>query len=251
MSGEERITEPSAQRKGTSAAAIISIIFAVIAFITALVPIINNFAFIAAILALICGAVGVRGTGRGKKGGRGLAIAGLVIAIISLAAVLISQSIYGAAIDAVSDSIEGGSVSEQVEGEAGEAGTDASGEATDGAQAEESAYSVKIGDCSFGRDYDDSKIIIVEYTFTNNDGDKTSASAKCTFSAYQDGAELEEAFFSSDVDSTGYTKDVKKGGKQTFQLAYVLDGKSDVEVEVSSWFFSDDEVIASKTFAVK
>lgn len=230
------------QQRGASAAAIVSIIFAIIAFITALIPIINNLAFVAALVAAVCGIVGIIGTGPQKKSGRGLAVAGLVIAIVSLVAVLVSQSIYGAAIDAVNDELSNGDVSSEQTSEVSDS-------ASADTASEQSAYSVKIGKAAFGRDYTDAKVIIVTYTFTNNDGDKSSAAVKCNFEAYQDGAELETAI-GSDWDSDGYMQDVKKGGEQKFQLAYVLNGDSDVEVEVSAWLASDT-VIASKTFAVK
>lgn len=67
-------------------------------------PIINNVAFILGALALIFGGVGIAQTGDGKKRGRGKAIAGVVLGILSVAIVIMTQQAFSQAIDKATES---------------------------------------------------------------------------------------------------------------------------------------------------
>ena len=82
-----------------SAMAITGFVIGLVALLTSFLPFINNFSFVLGLLALIFSIVGLVGCVRGKKKGKGLAIAGLIISIIACVVVLWSQSIYSAAID--------------------------------------------------------------------------------------------------------------------------------------------------------
>lgn len=87
------------QPLSTSAMAITGFVIGLVALLTSFMPIINNFSFILGLLALIFSIVGLVGCARGKKKGKGLAIAALLISIISCVIVIWSQSVYSAAID--------------------------------------------------------------------------------------------------------------------------------------------------------
>jgi hypothetical protein len=64
------------------------------------VPIVNNLAFLIAAIGLILGIIAiVKTSAKGRKRGRGLAIAGTVLSVLSLVAVIATQGIYGNAID--------------------------------------------------------------------------------------------------------------------------------------------------------
>lgn len=65
-------------------------------------PIINNFSFILALVGFILAIVGIVGTKKGKgKKGRGLAVAALIINIVSIVLVLVTQSLFVAALNSV------------------------------------------------------------------------------------------------------------------------------------------------------
>lgn len=88
-----------------SGMAIAGFVLGIIALLTSFLPIINNLSFFLAILGLIFGIVGMVGISKGKKSGKGLAIAAIVICVVSGAVVLGTQSMYSAALDsAVSSS---------------------------------------------------------------------------------------------------------------------------------------------------
>ena len=82
---------------------ILAIIFGGIALLGSWMPIINNLSFIIAILALILGIIGLF---INKKRQKILAIIGTVIAVVSMAIVLITQTMYARALNNVSKDVE-------------------------------------------------------------------------------------------------------------------------------------------------
>jgi hypothetical protein len=66
-----------------SISAIIGLIIAIIGLLLSAVPIINNFAFVLALLALILGIVAIFVTRKGKRRGKGIAIATVILAVLA------------------------------------------------------------------------------------------------------------------------------------------------------------------------
>lgn len=127
----------------------------IIGLISSWVPIVNNFSFILAGIGLVFGVIGLVGTLRGKKSGKGLAIAAAVICVLSCAIVLATQSAYSQAID---DATEG--VVSTSDGDASTAGA-----ATESA----AKYSIDGVEMS-GDEYSCS----ITGTYTNNTGAEQS-----------------------------------------------------------------------------
>ena len=165
-----------------SAASIVAFVLGIIALVMSWVPIINNFAFIFAALGLIFGIVGLIGVMRGKKMGKGIAIAALVINVLSLAIVLGTQSMYSAAID---DAVSGPEATGATQSEPADNAEEASEEAprseasyTDlaaGTSVElENGLSVTVDSVETGlTNFDGSVCVGVHVTYTNN-GDETA-----------------------------------------------------------------------------
>jgi hypothetical protein len=83
-----------------SALAVSALVLSIIALVVSWVPIVNNLAFLIAAIGLILGIIAiVKTSAKGRKRGRGLAIAGTVLSVLSLVAVIATQGIYGNAID--------------------------------------------------------------------------------------------------------------------------------------------------------
>lgn len=82
---------------------ILAIIFGALALIGSWMPIINNFSFILAILALIFGLIGFLVN---RKRQKTLAIIGTVLSIVSIAIVLGTQAMYAKSLDKLSKDIE-------------------------------------------------------------------------------------------------------------------------------------------------
>ena len=89
----------STEAKSKSAAAIVGLVLGIIALVTSFLPIINNFSFILAALGLVFAVVGLAGVLRGKKAGKGMAVASAVVNVLAVIIVLATQSMYSAAID--------------------------------------------------------------------------------------------------------------------------------------------------------
>lgn len=114
-------------------------------------------------------------------------------------------------------------------------------------EGEVSNYYISLTGCSFGNDYDGNPIIVVNYDFTNNGEEATSALVGIYMQAFQDGVELDTAFVmdSSVYDAGIAQKDIKPGTTlENCQSAYVLTSDSPVEIEVSD-IFNDPTVGAT------
>lgn len=107
MNVQAPATTPSStplQPKSKSAMAIAGFVLGCVALLTSFIPIVNNLSFVLALLGLIFAIVGLVGVVKGKKSGKGLAIAALAICVVSGAVVLATQSAYSAALDAANPS---------------------------------------------------------------------------------------------------------------------------------------------------
>lgn len=82
-----------------SAMAVAGLVLGIIALATSFLPIVNNLSFILALVGFVLAIVGTVATVRGKKRGKGMAIASVVLNVLALVIVLATQSMYGAAID--------------------------------------------------------------------------------------------------------------------------------------------------------
>jgi amino acid transporter len=91
---------------GRSVSSVIALVLAVVALLLSAIPIINNFAFVLAILALIFGFIGLRRTKKGQRRGRKTSIISIVLAVLAAAVVLISQSLYGNVLDKTSKDLD-------------------------------------------------------------------------------------------------------------------------------------------------
>lgn len=89
--------------KRNSALTIVGLVLAIIALTTSWVPIINNMAFALGAAAFIMGVIGIVSAKKGKTANGKMAIAVVVIAVISCALVLQTQSHYAKVIDDVSN----------------------------------------------------------------------------------------------------------------------------------------------------
>ena len=82
---------------------ILAIIFGALALLGSWMPIINNFSFILAILALIFGLIGFAVN---RKKPKTLAIIGTVLAVVSIAIVLVTQAMYAKSLKELGKNVE-------------------------------------------------------------------------------------------------------------------------------------------------
>lgn len=108
-SAPAQVVVPAPADAGMSGLAVTGMVLGIVAIAGSFIPIINNFSFILAILAFVFAITGIVATRKRKKRGRGIAIAGLVLSIVSIAIVLITQSFFVALLDEMQDRLEHGS----------------------------------------------------------------------------------------------------------------------------------------------
>ncbi|MCI8468218.1 MAG: DUF4190 domain-containing protein [Eggerthellaceae bacterium] len=94
---------PGAVPPSRSGLAIAALVLGIVAAATSFLPFINNISFIIALVALALGIAGLVSVGRGGRRGKGLAIAGIILAVVSGAVVLGTQALYSAALDKAVD----------------------------------------------------------------------------------------------------------------------------------------------------
>ena len=143
------------QAKGTSGMAIAGLVLGILAAVSSWIPIVNNLSFILGAIGLILSIVGVVGTARGKRAGKGLAIAALVINLVACGIVLAMQSAMSAAID---DATSGMVSTENVSVQPEDAAADAPAPTAD-----DPAYAITDVQMT-GDDYS----VTISGTFTNN-----------------------------------------------------------------------------------
>lgn len=234
------------EKKSTSGLAVAALVTGIIALFSSFVPLLNLLSFPFVLLAVIFGAIGVWQTVKGSKGGKGLAIAGLVLGI---AALLVTAVMYGGAASQ-DDSPEAApsAPSEQPAASAGDG--DAGAVQADPAQQEAAAYAVTIDGCRATEDYEGKPAAVVTYTFTNNSDEAASPATAILPKVFQNGAELEMAIVTDSEESGKYMNEVKPGSSISFELSYELEDTSDVTVEVTELFSFDNTVIAEQTFSL-
>ena len=229
---------------------IVGLVLGCIAALTSFLPIINNASFFIALLGIVFAIIGLVSTSRGKKGGKGIAIAGLVLCILSIVIVLVTQSMYAAAIE---EAFGGGSsasapAAEQTQdSEVREAG---SGAPEQEEEAAASAYEVSIDEAYTTTDYEGKSVIVVTYSWVNNSDKPASAYVTLSDKAFQNGVELEKSFFVEAMDASGWDSEVKPGSGTTFQQAYELADNTTVSVEVTELISLNDAVLAEGAFEI-
>ncbi len=109
MSETTNGTSSETTKKPTSGLAVAGLVLGIVAILGSFIPIINNISFIIAIVGGILATVALVGAVKGKHGGKGMAIAGVVLAVVSIVLVLVTQSAFKSALDKTSENLKSGS----------------------------------------------------------------------------------------------------------------------------------------------
>lgn len=99
-----------ASQPSKSGLGIAGFVLGIIALATSFLPIINNFSALLTAIGFVLALIGTIACVKGRKSGKGLSIAGVVMNVIAFAVVLATQSMYSSAID---DAFSGTSVAPQ------------------------------------------------------------------------------------------------------------------------------------------
>lgn len=207
-------TQNASGKPVRSAMAVASLVLGIIALLTSLLPIINNLSFLLAALGLIFAVVGLVGCMRGKRSGKGLAIAALIVNIAAVALVLGSQSVYSAVLD---DAASPATVDVQSDEQVAQDGDDPADLAK-----QEAGYSIS----DEGLDASNEYAAVITGTLTNNT-DEEKNYIQVEYVIYDaEGAQIGTALAN--------TNNLKAGGTWKYE-AYSTVSPS----EVDSWELAD------------
>lgn len=199
----------SEQQTPRSVAAIVALVLGVIALISSWVPIINNLSFIFALVGVAFAVVGLVGTLRGKKSGRRLAIASVVVNVAAVAIVLATQSAYSAAIDEAASGTVQTSDGASAAAPAAEGTTSAEPAdkySIDGEELGGDAYSCKISGVYTNKAGKDLSYVQVSYNLFDADGNQIGTALANTNNLADGGTWKFEAFGSVAVDEVASYK---------------------------------------------
>lgn len=191
----------AAPQLSKSGLGIAGFVLGIIALATSFLPIINNFSAMLAVVGFVLALVGTIACVKGRKAGKGLSIAGVVMNVIAFIVVLATQSMYSSAID---DAFSGTSVAPQPAAEQPATTAPASDEAADSGQAAAAGNSITLknglvltvdGVLTGLQNYDGTPITQVSVTYQNN------GSSQASFNPYDwkaedaQGAQRSQAFY--------------------------------------------------------
>ena len=178
-------------------------VLGIIALATSFLPIINNFSAMLAVVGFVLALVGTIACVKGRKAGKGLSIAGVVMNVIAFIVVLATQSMYSSAID---DALSGTSVAPQPAAEQPATNAPASDEAADDAQAAAAGNSITLknglvltvnGVVTGLQNYDGSPITQVSVTYQNNGNSQASFNPYDWKAEDAQGAQRSQAFYTN------------------------------------------------------
>ena len=184
----------SVETKNSSGLATAGMVLGIIGVVLSFIPIINNIAFFIGILALIFGIIGIV-----KKAGKGKAIAGIVLGILSIAITLAMQSAVSDSIDETSkelDKITGNSTEEVLKTE----------------------VNVTLGDLQISKDeygLTDSKMVVTVKNIT----DKKKSYSLHIEAVDANGNRIQEDYV--------YANDLSAGQTQNFEIFTYIDNEED------------------------
>ncbi len=103
-------------------------------------------------------------------------------------------------------------------------------------------FTVSVVSCEIGEDYDGSDVLVIHYGFTNNSRKRASFSGNISAEVFQNGIELDRAYFADANDASMLS--IKPGAGIEVIEAYELpDTSSPVELEITESFsFSDEKL---------
>lgn len=104
-------------------------------------------------------------------------------------------------------------------------------------------YSVYIISSEIGEDYDGDDVLIVHYGFTNNGKKDASFSLALSVSLFQNGIELERAYFANDDNDASLLYAKPGAGLEIIEAYELQDTVSPVDVEIEELIsFSDEKI---------
>lgn len=256
-------TQPAVrpEHKRTTVCGIVGVVFGALGLILSFIPIVNNLAAILGSIGLVLAIIGIVGTFRGKKHGKGLAIAA---AVLSALAIVITLAMQAATVKAIDDAVKdskGVTTSQPADKDSeSKADSNEAAETNNAAKGEqdmegdiEGAHVKIVSAVRSNNDYEGKPTVLVTYEWTNNTTKNNSFAVLTSPKAFQNGTELPTAIYMDSpagYDANSYLAEVQPGAVATVTLGYVLQDDSPVTVDVTALFSVSDESKVTHTFTL-
>ena len=243
-------------KKPTSGLAIAGLVLGIIAILGSFIPIINNISFVIAIVGGILAIVALVGATKGKNGGKGMAIAGVVLAVVSIMLVLITQSAFKSALDKTSENLKSGSQpvesSQQQSNDQGNNQGEQSGQ-TENKEAKdysnmalgetvtlEDGLTITVNSVNRGlTKYDGSPLVSVNVTYTNT-GDKSASFNTFDWKSEDANGVQQSTYFNMDGENRLESGKLSPGGTVTGNLFF--EGEPIRVLYFSNMFQNDSKI---------
>lgn len=190
-----------APQPSKSGLGIAGFVLGIIALAISFLPIINNFSALLAAIGFVLALIGTIACVKGRKSGKGLSVAGVVMNVIAFAVVLAMQSMYSSAID---DAFSGTSVAPQPATEQPATTAPASDDAAGDSQAAAAGNSITLknglvltvdGVVTGLQSYEGKSITQVSVTYQNNGNSQASFNPYDWKAEDAQGAQRSQAFY--------------------------------------------------------
>lgn len=200
-------------------------VLGIIALATSFLPFINNFSALLAAIGFVLALIGTIACVKGRKSGKGLSVAGVVMNVIAFAVVLATQSMYSSAID---DASSGTSVAPQPAAEQPATTAPASDDAAGDSQAAAVGNSITLknglvltvdGVVTGLQSYDGTPITQVSVTYQNNGNSQASFNPYDWKAEDASGAQRSQAFY-TDGDNELHSGTLAAGGTVSGNLYF-------------------------------
>jgi hypothetical protein len=231
-----------------SAGGVTALVLGIIGTILSFVPIVNNLAAILGVIGVVFGIVGFVGVHKGKKRGKGITIAGIVLSVIAIVVTLAMQSATGKALDSASKGDSSSSSQSQSAGKQGAGHSKPESKpSTDKQDTEGDLQSAHVKIESAVRsanDYNNAKTVLVTYRWTNKSDKNQAFGTLLSAKAFQNGQELDMAIYTQapqGYDSQSYLAQLQPGAQGNVTVGYVLKDDSPVTVEVNDLFSTNNK----------
>lgn len=191
----------AAPQPSKSGLGIAGFVLGIIALATSFLPFINDFSALFAAIGFVLALIGTIACVKGRKSGKGLSIAGVVMNVVAFVVVLATQSMYSSAID---DALSGTSVAPQPATEQPATTAPASDEATENSQATAAGNSITLknglvltvdGVVTGLQSFDGTPITQVSVTYQNTGNSQASFNPYDWKAEDAQGAQRSQAFY--------------------------------------------------------
>lgn len=200
-------------------------VLGIIALATSFLPIINNFSALLAAIGFVLALIGTIACVKGRKSGKGLSIAGVVMNVVAFVVVLATQSMYSSAID---DAFSGTSVAPQPATEQLATTAPASDDAAESGQAAATGNSITLknglvlkvdGVVTGLQSYDGKPITQVSVIYQNNGNSQASFNPYDWKAEDAQGAQRSQVFY-TDGDNELHSGTLAAGGTVSGNLYF-------------------------------